>query len=202
MAELDHIAVAAATLGEGAAWVERALGVPLQDGGKHPTMGTHNRLLGLGPGLYLEVIAVDPEAPPPPRARWFRLDEFAGPPRLTNWIVRTGGLEAALALAPPGAGEPMAFARGDYRWRMAVPADGRLPYDDAFPALIEWEGTQHPSDRLTDRGCRLARLEVTHPDAASLRAALPLQDARVTVTAGPPSLRAVIATPAGERVLA
>ena len=28
-------------------------------GGKHAFMGTHNCLLGLGPGFYLEVIAID-----------------------------------------------------------------------------------------------------------------------------------------------
>ena len=65
MLVLDHIAVAAESLAEGAAHVEAALGVPLSDVGVHDLMGTHNRLLSLGPGLYLEVIAIDPEARPP-----------------------------------------------------------------------------------------------------------------------------------------
>ena len=50
MLVLDHIAVAAETLAEGAAHVEAALGVELSDIGVHDRMGTHNRLLGLGPG--------------------------------------------------------------------------------------------------------------------------------------------------------
>jgi hypothetical protein len=34
----------------------------------------------------------------------------------------------------PGTGIPVDLARGDYRWRMAVPADGRLPFDSLpFP---------------------------------------------------------------------
>ena len=37
-------------------------------------MGTHNRLLGLGTNVYLEVIAIDTEAAPPARPRWFSLD--------------------------------------------------------------------------------------------------------------------------------
>lgn len=37
--------------------------------------GTHNRCLGMEDGIYLEVIAVDPEAPPPSRPRWFGLDD-------------------------------------------------------------------------------------------------------------------------------
>lgn len=41
----------------------------------HPQFGTHNRCLGMEDGIYLEVIAVDPEAPPPSRPRWFGLDD-------------------------------------------------------------------------------------------------------------------------------
>ena len=47
--ELDHLAVSAASLAEGAAAVEAVLGVTLAPGGVHPHMGTHNRLLSLGP---------------------------------------------------------------------------------------------------------------------------------------------------------
>ncbi|HEX6635378.1 MAG TPA: VOC family protein, partial [Usitatibacter sp.] len=80
--DLDHLVVAARTLEEGAAWVEAALGVPTVAGGKHDLMGTHNRLLGLDGRRYLEVIAIDPSAPPPARARWFGLDEAAPRERL------------------------------------------------------------------------------------------------------------------------
>ncbi len=201
MAAFDHLAVSAATLDEGASAVEAALGVPLEPGGAHPFMSTHNRLLGLGPGEYLEVIATDPAAPPPPHPRWFRLDQFSGPPRLTNWIVRVGDLDAALAAAPAGAGRAVDLERGAYRWRMGVPRDGCLPFDDAFPALIEWRGDLHPTARLTDRACRLLRLEVAHPEAAALRATLPLSDPRVVVVPGVRALRATISTPHGERVL-
>lgn len=102
--ELDHIAVSAATLEEGIAHIETALGVPLAGGGQHAYMSTHNRVLGFGPSDYFEVIAIDPGAPPVAHPRWFRLDEFRGPPRLTNWICRVGDLEAALARAPKGSG--------------------------------------------------------------------------------------------------
>ena len=62
---LDHLAVAAESLGVGRAVVEDQLGLRLQDGGRHAHFGTHNLLLGLEDGLYLEVIAVDPDAPAP-----------------------------------------------------------------------------------------------------------------------------------------
>lgn len=201
MQALDHIVLCAARLEDGIAAVEAALGVALQAGGKHSYMGTHNALLGLGPSAYLEVIAVDPAAPAPSHPRWFGLDRFSGPPRLTNWVVRVDDLDAALAAAPEGTGHPVSLARGDFRWRMGVPADGRLPFDDAFPALIQWQEGLHPCDRLPDAGCRLTRLDIGHPDAAGLRRALPLDDPHVAIAAGPRVLRATIATPHGPRVL-
>jgi hypothetical protein len=199
---LDHIAVAAATLEGGTAWVEMALHLPLAGGGKHPHMGTHNRLLSLG-DLYLEVIAIDPAAPAPPCPRWFDLDHFRGPPRLTNWICRTDDLDAALAAAPPGTGTATDLLRGDYRWRFAVPASGKLPFDGCHPALIQWQGDLHPAKSLRDHGIRLTGLAITHPDAPALRAALRgLADPRVSVETGPyHAIRATFSTPHGPRVL-
>lgn len=202
MLALDHLAVSAGTLEAGAEWVERALGVPLAGGGKHAHMGTHNRLLSLG-DLYLEVIATDPKAPKPTWPRWFDLDNFRGPPRLTNWICRTDDLDAALAAAPAGTGTATDLQRGDYRWRFAVPPTGKLPFDDRFPALIQWQGDLHPAKALRDHGIRLTGLEITHPQAPALRAALRgLTDPRVTVELGPyHALRATFSTPSGPRVL-
>ncbi len=78
-----------AALADGVAWVEATLGVPMQPGGRHPTMGTHNALLRLGRSAYLEVIAIDPDAPPPSRPRWYGLDDLApdAPARLATWVV-------------------------------------------------------------------------------------------------------------------
>jgi len=199
---LDHLAVAAETLAAGRAMVEAALGVRLDEGGRHAHFGTHNLLLGLGEGIYLEVIAVDPAAPAPQRSRWFGLDRFAGRPRPVAWICRTDDLDAALA-GFPDAGEPVALLRGDLRWRMAVPASGMLPFDNAFPALIAWQGAGHPAARLAPSGCRLKRLEVAHPEAEALQARLApvLDDARVIFVPGPGGLRAEFETPRGRRWL-
>lgn len=199
MLAFDHIAISAERLEEGVAAVEAALGVALAGGGQHPHMATHNRLLGLG-DLYLEVIAADPSAPRPAWPRWFDLDHFSGPPRLTNWVARTDDLAAALAAAPPCTGTPVALSRGNYRWQMAVPADGKLPFDGAFPALIQWQPPHHPTQALPDSGLRLTRLEISHPQANALRAALSLSDPRVIILPGPTKeLRASFSTPHGER---
>ena len=122
MRDLDHLVVAARTLEEGGAWVEAKLGVAPVAGGKHPTMGTHNRLLRIGPREYLEVMAIDPDAAPPARARWFDLDSppmrerLARAPSLIHWIERTDDLEAALRdYSEPV--EILEFSRGPYRCR-------------------------------------------------------------------------------------
>lgn len=203
MLRLDHLAVSARNLDEGVAAVEFALGVPLLPGGKHGLMSTHNRLLGLG-DIYLEVIAADPDAPPPGRPRWFDLDSFAGKPRLTNWICAAGDLDAVLGDCPPGTGVAHDLERGDLRWRMAIPDDGRLPFDGAFPALIQWLGPAHPVQRLPESGVRLEMLEIAHPRAEALRAALAgkLDDPRVTFCAGTEkAMRATFHTPHGKRYL-
>src|SRR5262244_3782812 len=93
--ELDHLVIACKDLEQGAAWVAQRTGVAPTGGGKHPLMGTHNRLLKIGARAYLEVLAIDPEAPPPSRPRWFDLDapemqaRIGESPALITWAVRT-----------------------------------------------------------------------------------------------------------------
>ncbi|MEE4279968.1 MAG: VOC family protein [Halieaceae bacterium] len=204
MLTLDHLTVTAENLDDGSEYVERCLGARLSPGGQHAIMGTHNRLLGLGPGLYLEVISVDPEAIDPGRSRWFNLDRCSGPSRLSHWAARCDDLALALSQAPTGSGAALALERGDLRWQMAVSDDGRLPWDDLFPALLAWESEAHPSQRLPDSGIRLSALELFHPDAQALRRVLEamIHEPRLSVhEATQPSLRARFDTPAGDRWL-
>ena len=103
---IDHLVVAARTLEEGARWLEERTGVPAVPGGRHALMGTHNRLVALQGGMYLEIIAIDPQAPTPGRPRWFALDTPAmrarleQGPALVHWVVRTPDIEVARAAAP------------------------------------------------------------------------------------------------------
>ncbi len=203
MLRFDHIAMSALTLAEGTEAVEAALGLALAGGGQHRHMASHNRLLGLG-DLYLEVIATDPAAAKPHWPRWFDLDNFSGPPRLTNWVAQCDDIATEAALSPPGVGIPVALSRGVYSWQMAVPPDGKLPFDGAFPALIQWQPPHHPTQALPDTGARLTRLEIAHPDAQSLTQALAtrLTDPRIQITQGPvTALRATFSTPHGPRSL-
>jgi len=169
--ELDHLVVGAATLEEGVAWCERVLGVTPGPGGKHALMGTHNRLLNISgplhPRAYLEIIAIDPEAPPPGRARWFDLDQpalrerLAAGPGLIHWVSRVPNLDAALANwrgEGVDAGEPVEASRGNLRWRIALREDGRRLRREALPVLIEW-GVAHPADGMPVSGVQLLGFE-------------------------------------------
>jgi hypothetical protein len=198
MLMLDHLAVACTSLDEGTAWVQDRLGVKLQQGGQHPRYGTHNTLLGLGDGLYLEVIAKEPGVTPQAGHSWFDLDRFTGPPRLANWICRTDDMAAA----PSVAGAPRALTRGDLAWQITVPDDGSLPFGGAFPTLIEWAaGTLHPAARLPASDCKLLQFEVTHPHAHEISGMIDLNDPQVQMTTGHFAMRATFETPNGVRTL-
>lgn len=212
-ARVDHLVVAAHSLPQGADWCERVLGVAPAPGGKHLTMGTHNRLLAIAsaafPQAYLEIIAIDPEGTPPSRPRWFGLDDavlqarLREAPRLLHVVARSDRLDAtlaALAAQDLDAGQAVAAERaspqGLYRWRIAGRADGRLLCGGALPTLIEWQG-MHPTDHLPASPVSLQALALGGLPAAALQA-LELQG----VAAGKgAALQAVLDTPRGRVLL-
>lgn len=198
---LDHLVVSAGDLEQGKDAIEALLDIRFAPRGVHEDMGTHNHLIGMAPGAYLEVIAPDPEAAAPPYPRWFNLDNFGGVAKLTHWVVACPDLEEAWERAPADVGRILSFRRGDYAWRMIVPESGILPFDGCFPALIEWH-SDHPAPALPNPGLTLRRLKISHPDAEELQEALaPFVSAMENVRiaqADTPGLMAEIGTPSGE----
>jgi hypothetical protein len=202
--EVDHLIVAADTLEDGTAWCEATLGVTPGPGGRHPLMGTHNRLLNLSspafPRCYLEIIAIDPDAPPPGRARWFGLDERApGEPALWHVVARSTMLDMhrwGLIHKQADPGLPLDMARGDHRWQVLVRPDGRRL--GVLPSLIQWHGP-HPADRLPASGLQLRSLRLDGLPAAQ-REVLRLRGVAGDPAAAP-RLTAVVDTPRGEVTL-
>src|SRR5690349_7800408 len=102
---LDHIVIGCASLEQGVGWAREQLGVTVPPGGAHPRLGTHNCLMRIGAAAYLELIAIDPEAPKPPRLRWFGLDDphqqarIRERPRVLAWVCGTQDIAAALVMA-------------------------------------------------------------------------------------------------------
>lgn len=204
MAVPDHLVLAARDLDLGAAWLEERLGVTLSGGGKHIRMGTHNRLLSLGERFYLELIAIDPQALPPGRPRWFELDSLqADRPHLVHWVACSEDIVRDTAASGEDRGEILSMERGDYRWRITVPSDGHLPAAGLLPTLIQWDVPFHPAGRLPESGCRLMKLEGFHPEPERIRAGLAVHGLapHLGVHACPageaPQLVAYIRTPRG-----
>lgn len=170
----DHLVIGAASLDDGERLAAR-LGVELRPGGKHPRMGTHNRLLRLGKRQYLELIAIDPEAEAPPRPRWFGLDDptvreaLAERPRVLGWVTRTDSIAEAQGSAPEVYGPVEAMSRGALSWRITIRADGAAPEGGVLPSLIEWPEDVHPADAMPESGCRLDSLTLRHPRPEMVR---------------------------------
>lgn len=208
--DLDHIVIAAETVEAGVDFVRSRLGVDVPPGGRHETMGTHNRLMALGGYRYLEIIAADPDRPAPPWPRWFSLDEpamrarLAVRPRLVAWVARSTDLAVTAAACPVHLGTVTDMRRGDVRWRMVVPGDGALREGGCLPLCIQWPGGLPPTGAMADLGCRLERLTLAHPQPArltSLLAAFGADGLAETVLGDAPALRAVLTRPDGETVV-
>jgi hypothetical protein len=166
---IDHLVITAGALELGEQYVREALGVELQTGGKHLRMATHNKLLKLGPELYLEVLSIDPDAEGPNRPRWFGLDEHVHvAPRLATWVIRTNDIHAAAADREDLFGRIEEMSRGEFRWLITVRMDGGMAFGGVVPVLIEWKTSVHPASKLEDRGCSLIKLQATHPQAEEI----------------------------------
>jgi Glyoxalase-like domain len=202
---LDHLVVAAARLDDGIAWVADHLGVSVPRGGRHAIMNTHNAVARIAApafnaGVYLEVIAIDPEAGPATRPRWFGLDDpqllarLANGPFLHHWVVRTPDLAATLSASSTDLGEAVAMRRDQLRWSIAVRADGSLPFGGLHPTCIQWPDGPHVSDRMTDAAVTLESLHLVTPDPTALDAALSTIGAKRFVSCSAGELPRIVAT--------
>ncbi len=202
--KLDHIAISARTLEEGAAYVRNHLGVDVPAGGQHAAMGTHNLLMALGSDIFLEVIAVNPDAAPIDRPRWFNLDNFDGPPRIGTWVLNSPDLIASFKTFPISLGSAVPITRGSLSWLMAVTNTGKMPFEGMFPTLMQWPDGPHPASQMTDLGCRLVGLTITHPKAIEIQALLDGHVDMMDIHFNQNddfSIRAEIQTPTGVKVI-
>lgn len=210
---IDHLVIGAETLEAGVAYLREALGVDIPYGGEHLLMGTHNHLMQLGNDVFLEVIAVNPEASDPGRPRWYGLDDpyvaaqIARQPQLLTWVVNTADIAGLLRQTSLPLGVPERVTRGALSWYFGVMEDGRLPGAGLIPHVIQWHVETHPAGGMADLGCRLQRLTLYSAHAAWLAQQLAEIDAAQHVALGAlaagdlPYIEAHIETPDGLRVL-
>ena len=174
--KLDHIAFVAQSLEQAQAYAAQRFGVELPAGGKHPLMGTHNLVTRIAPGVFLEFIAIDPEAAAPNRTRWFALDRLTREgtleeaPRLFGWVASVPDLARNVSESPQH--ELLEVTRGDLRWHFFQRSDGEAEAGGCWPALIDWAGGQSPVGRMQEVGLRLNQFQLAHPEMPGIRAKL------------------------------
>jgi hypothetical protein len=213
MTVLDHLVIVAESLAQGLEYCEAQLGIRPPKGGEHKRMSTHNHLLSLGNGVYLEVIAVNPDASAPAHPRWFGLDSpvqrlrLAKGAFLSTFVARTRDI-ATIAAMLPELGAVQDMERGALHWQITIPDDGLLVERGTLPTLIEWPDGVEPTSLMPDLGYRFERLEAYHPQPDELRRLwekVMLNDSRLSIHAceplQSPYLVALIDTPDGPRTI-
>jgi len=165
---VDHLVYAVPDLDGGIEALAQQLGVRPEFGGKHTGRGTHNALLSLGRGKYLEVIAPDPDQPPPTDARPFGLDNLHEP-GLVAWAIAVKDINAQAQQAREAGYDPgavLAMSRrlpdsGELRWHLTLRLAGMR--GGLVPFLIEWESAENHPSRTAPGGCALVDLTAEHP---------------------------------------
>jgi len=155
--EVDHLVYALRDFERGLEVAAERFGLAPVIGGRHPRFGTRNALLALGPSIYLEFIAADPDVATPADGRPFGLDELRRD-RLVTWAVRCRDLDADRARLvaqgiPLGQVQTGERERADgtlLRWRLTDLYV--LPLDGAFPFLMDWGASPHPAQSAPDAG--------------------------------------------------
>jgi hypothetical protein len=207
---IDHLVLAAPDLVALVGSAAAQLGVAPAPGGPHPGRGTRNELVGLGKGLYLELIGPDPDQPPPAGPRQFGIDALTGP-TLVAWCARPVRPLADVVADATAAGfnlgpiASMSRQRPDgvlLQWRLTFPQLAS-PDEGTMPFLIDWGDSPHPSTALP-QGVELLALTLGSTDPSRLRDLLAIvgEFPEITVaTSRRPSLTATLHTPNGEVVL-
>jgi Glyoxalase-like domain len=166
---IDHLVIGAANIAQGVSYIKEHLGIDIPFGGMHPKMGTHNHLVQLGNDMFLEVIAIDPNAQAPEKPRWFGLDDalirqkIQNQPTLLTWVVNTRDINESMQKSELSFGKAELVTRGKLSWHMGLTDDGRLLAGGMLPYILQWHADSHPSVNMADLGCRLKSLQIYHP---------------------------------------
>lgn len=211
MLQLDHLTVVAPDLAEGVAHVRDCLDLDVPFGQRHLYMGTHNHLLQLGDGVYLEIVARDPAAAPQAHRRWFGLDDqrqvradWDEGRRLKGWVARTDAIDTVLAGRENVLGRKVALPQDAPAFDFAIPDGGSLPLDGILPSIIDRRGRPRSMATIADLGARLTSFTLAHPEPAAIEALyrdLAIMRAPMVVPGARPRYSAQIETPTGSRVL-
>jgi hypothetical protein len=198
-AVLDHLMWGAPSLEAGIAAATQLFGVEAAPGGAHAGRGTCNALLSLGDGVYLEIIAPDPQQP---GARGFAAQLAAlAQPALITWAAGSRNLQAVAAAAEHAALQP----RGPVTTTRTTPQGELLEwqllflqghaYGGLMPFFIDWLQCTHPA-AVNPRAGELLQLTLHTPEAAALSEVFAALELPVAVEkSATPAIQALVATP-------
>jgi hypothetical protein len=167
---IDHVILGVFDLAAGVRELEAATGVTAVYGGKHPSWGTENALVSLGPETYLEVMAPRKGERLDPRFAGLAALEHLTPFGFAVAVSDPAGARALLAEAGVETTEPRAGSRETpsgtvLRWQTFDFKERQLL---TAPFFIHWEDlNMHPA-RTSPGGCSLLRLDLSEPDLAAL----------------------------------
>jgi Glyoxalase-like domain len=167
---IDHLAIAVRDLDDAAHELDRSVGLAATGGGRHPALGTQNRLAWLG-DTYLELVSIADRGIA--EGSWLGVPTIAALERgggLATWAIATDSIVADVAefraigsgYANPMPGERERPDGTIVRWRLAI--GGRLgPAEPPF--LIEHD----PFSAEWTEGDRAARSTEHHPIGGPVR---------------------------------
>ena len=166
MHKLDHIVLGCNTIQEGTDYVEKKLGLTLSEIGYHLHMGTHNRVIKISENIYLEVIAIDPNANKPKHFRWFNLDNkkqqarLKKSPQIIGYVIENQNPDMLKFYNPF-----FEASRGNYCWEFAMPkSDDTLINDELIesglvPSLIKWK-SKKPVYKMLNNHFELEKIKI------------------------------------------
>lgn len=204
MYHLDHLLWEAFSLPESQAYFTKMTGVTPAYGGTHPSTGTHNSLLGLGEGVYLEIIAPNPDTP-----QWAHLPKD-GPanftPGLIGLAMKTLDINTTYTHL-----QAAGFEVRRHSFSRQLPGGSTLtwqsvglpqsPFGRCTPFFVQLEGGPHPSE-TAPRGCKLLSLTAGYPKSEALRQFYARLQLNIpTYAAERSELTAMLQTPKGKIAL-
>lgn len=165
--EFDHFLYAGPSLDSLRRELTGKSGVEAAPGVQHPDLGTHNAIIELPEGAYLELIAPDPNGKVP--AKVLGIGNLQSS-KLVAWAAHVRDLDrlhqrflaSGIQVTPllGGSGKKADGSVG--RWRYFFVTDARF---DEVPRIIPFF-IENQQARGREASCRLVSLEASHPEPA------------------------------------
>lgn len=182
---LDHIVLAVPNLKDAIDFFQRSLGITPLIGGKHIGFGTHNALVGLGKpkdNIYLELLAIDPEAEIYPEIYPMGLSVDIQEPYFASWCIRCSSetdIEKTMhTMQAIGESYDHGSVRNMQRttlsgkvlsWQIANHSKQVLMSKGQIPFLIKWDDlNQHPTLQLQQQNFISCSLNFSGPNCKEI----------------------------------